>query len=147
VIEDRVTSNVLEALAVAALALMIVAGSAFLWIGIPVLGFWVAGKFTTTSELFLLVALGTVPPAMVGFGWVLYRVNAVYERLRGGGRPATSPRSAWLVSSSDERAGVRRARAPRSLIDVALAVSAVVALVLMVVYFLFIGETRLVNPP
>jgi len=144
--EERVANNVLEALAVAALALVIVAGSAFLWIGIPVLGFWVAGKLTTTSELFLLVALGTVPPAMVGFGWVLYRISAVYERLRGGGGPAASPRSAWLVSSTDERARLRRARAPRSLIDVALAVSAVVALILMFVYFFFIGEQRLVNP-
>jgi hypothetical protein len=73
-------------------------------------------------------------------------VAAVYERLRGSDRPASS-RSAWLVSSSDERARVRRAQAPRSLVDVAMALSAVVALILMVVYFFFIGEMNLVNPP
>jgi hypothetical protein len=143
--DEHMPNQILEALAVAALALVIVAGSAFIWIGVPVLGFWVAGKLTTTSEAFLLVVLGAVPLAMVGCGWLLYRVAAVYEQLRGAGS-GWSSRSAWLVSSSDERAGLRRARAPRSLIDVAMAVSAVVALILMVVYFFFIGEMRLVNP-
>jgi hypothetical protein len=141
----RMYDRALEAMAVAALGLLIVAGSAFLWIGIPVLGFWLAGKVTSSAEIFLLIALGTVPLAMVGFGWLLYRVNVVYERLRGG-PSGSSPRSAWLVSSTDERAPLRRARAPGSLIDVAMALSAVTALVLMFVYFFFIGEMRLVNP-
>jgi hypothetical protein len=145
VTEERLTDQILEALAVAALALVIVAGSAFIWIGVPVLGFWIAGKLTTTSEGFLLVVLAAVPLAMVGCSWLLYRVAAVYERLRGAGGGGSS-RSAWLVSSSDERARLRRARAPRSLIDVAMAVSAIVALVLMFVYFFFIGEMTLVNP-
>ena len=42
---------------------------------------------------------------MVGFGWLLYRVNGVYERLHGdegGRRRAARP---WLKSLSDERAG------------------------------------------
>jgi hypothetical protein len=143
--DEPLTDQVLETLAVAALALVVVAGSAFIWIGVPVLGFWIAGKLTTTSEGFLLVVLAAVPLAMVGCGWLLYRVAAVYERLRGVGGGSSS-RSAWLVSSTDERARLRRARAPRSLIDVAMAVSAVVALILMVVYFFFIGEMRLVNP-
>jgi hypothetical protein len=143
---DRMYDRILEAMAAAALALVIVAGSAFLWIGIPVLGFWVAGELTTTSEVFLLVVLGCVPLAMVGWGWLLYRINAVYQGLRGGGRPAQSSRSAWLVSSTDERARLRRARAPRSLIDVAMTVSAVAALVLMVVWFFFLAEQTLVNP-
>jgi hypothetical protein len=138
--------RVLEAMAVAALALLIVAGSAFIWIGLPVLGFWLAGKVTTDAEGFLLIVLGSVPLAMVGFGWALYRLSAVYERLRGGERVGRSPRSAWLVSSTDERARARRARAPRALVDVSMAVSAMVALVLMLVYFFFIGEIRLVTP-
>ena len=39
-----------------------------------------------------------VPAAMVAFGWLLYRLNALYEGLHGApeGPPA---RSAWLVSS------------------------------------------------
>ncbi len=141
----RAWPNVARAVAVAALAVAIVVGSAFLWIGLPVLGFWLAGELTTTAEAFLLAAWG-VPAAMVAFGWLLYRVNAVYERLHGGDDQPT-PRAAWLVSSTDERRGLRRARAPRSLIDVAMATSAVSALVLLVVWFFFLAEMRLVNPP
>jgi hypothetical protein len=143
---ERFYDRALEAMAVAALALLIVAGSAFIWIGLPTLGFWVGGQLTTSAEMFLLFVLGSVPLAMVGFGWLLYRIAAVYERLRGRGGGGGSPRSAWLVSSSDEGARARRARAPRSLVDVSMAVSAIVALILMFVYFFFIGETRLVTP-
>jgi hypothetical protein len=142
----RVQDRILEVMAVAALGLVILAASAFIWIGLPVLGFWIAGRLTSTPEAFLLFVLSAVPLTMVGFGWLLYRVNALYERLRGGGPSAGGSRSAWLVSSSDERARLRRAGAPRSLIDVAMAVSAIVALVLMFVYFFFVGEMRLVNP-
>jgi hypothetical protein len=143
----RLYDRALEAMAMAALALLIVAGSAFIWVGLPALGFWVGGKLTTSAEGFLLFVLGAVPLAMVGFGWLLYRVASVYERLRGRGDAPGGPHAAWLVSSSDERAPARRARAPRSLIDVSMAVSAVVALVLFVVYFFFVGEIRLVTPP
>jgi preprotein translocase subunit Sec61beta len=144
---DRAYDRALEAMAVAALALMIVAGSAFIWIGLPALGFWVGGKLTTSAEGFLLFVLGAIPLAMVGFGWLLYRVASLYERMRGRGGSSGGPRSAWLVSSSDERASNRRISAPRSLIDVSMAVSAVVALVLFLAYFFFVGETRLVTPP
>jgi hypothetical protein len=144
--EERVYDRLLEAMSAAALGLLIIAGSAFIWIGLPALGFWVGGQLTSSAEMFLLFVLGAVPLAMVGFGWLLYRVAAVYERARGRDGAGAGPRSAWLVSSTDERARVRRARAPRSLVDVSMAVSAIVALVLMFIYFFFIGETRLVHP-
>jgi hypothetical protein len=144
VIVWRFNRGVWEGLAVAALAVAIVTGSAFLWIGIPLLGFWLAGELITTAEGFLLATLGGVPLAMVGFGWALYRINGLYERLHGGGRRARAPRAAWLVSSSDERERLRRARAPRPLIDVAMTASAVTALVLLVIWFFFIAEMRLV---
>jgi hypothetical protein len=83
---------------------------------------------------------------MIGFGWVLYRVNDAYERSRGGEHAPQHQRSAWLVASSDERNRIRRARAPRALIDVAMTVSATVALVLMAVWFFFFSQMWLVNP-
>ena len=143
---ERMYDRFVEAMATTALALVIVAGSAFIWIGLPILGFWIAGKLTSSAEGFLLFVLGSIPLAMVGFGWLLYRIAALYEGLRGRAGGAGSPRSAWLVSSSDERARLRRARAPRALIDVSMAVSAAVAMILIVVYFFFIGEMTLVNP-
>lgn len=129
----------------AVLAVAIVVGSAILWIGIPLAGLWLAGELTTDAQSFLFATLGGIPLAMVSFGWLLYRVNDMYERgreQRGG--PA---HSAWLVSSSEERAQSRRARAPRRLIDVAMTASVSAALVLMVIWFFFFSKMWLVNPP
>lgn len=129
----------------AVLAAVIVVGSAILWIGIPVLGLWLAGEFASDATSFLFATLGGIPLAMVAFGWVLYRVNDVYERGRvGRGAPA---HSAWLVSSSEERAQSRRARAPRRLIDVAMTASVSLALVILAVWFFFYSKMWLVNPP
>jgi hypothetical protein len=130
----------------AALAVAIVLGSALLWIGIPLLGLWLAGRFTTTAEGFLFATLGGIPLAMVAFGWVLYRVNDLYLRSRGPDGPPEHGRSAWLVSVSDERGRARRDRAPRRLIDVAMTISLSGALIAMVIWFFFLSEMWLVNP-
>jgi hypothetical protein len=143
--DDRQAS--LAGAVTAALAVAIVAGSAFLWIGIPLLGLWLAGRFTTTAEGFLLATLGGIPLVMVGFGWVLYRVNAMYMRSLGPEPESQQRHSAWLVSVSDERGVARRARAPRHLIDVAMTVSISIALVLMAIWFFFLSQMWLVNPP
>ena len=130
----------------ALLAVAVVLGSAALWIGIPFGGLWLAGELTTTAQSFLFATLGGIPLAMTAAAWLLCRVNDLYERRRetpdGGGRR----RSAWLVSSTDERNRVRRARAPRALIEVAMTLSAATALVLMAVWFFFYSQMWLVNP-
>ena len=130
----------------ALLGLAIVLGSAALWIGIPLGGLWLAGELTTTAQGFLFATLGGIPLAMTAFAWLLYRVNDRYERSRGAEAASGHRRSAWLVSSSDERSRVRRARAPRALIDVAMTLSATAALVLMAIWFFFFSEMWLVNP-
>jgi hypothetical protein len=128
------------------LAIAIVLGSAALWIGIPFGGLWLAGELTTTAQGFLFATLGGIPLAMTAFAWLLYRLNDLYERSRGAQNDGGRARSAWLVSSSDERSRVRRARAPRPLIDVAMTVSATTALILMAIWFFFYSEMWLVNP-
>jgi hypothetical protein len=133
--------------AAALLAALIVIGCGFLWIGLPLLGLWLAGRLTTSVQGFLFAALGGIPLAMIAFGWLLYRLGDVYERLRGRRRGASSSRSAWLVSSSDERGRLRRARAPRSLIDVAMTVSAWSALALLLIWFFFLATMRLAPLP
>jgi hypothetical protein len=130
----------------ALLALAVVAGSAALWIGIPLGGLWLAGELTTTAEHFLFAALGGIPLAMTAAAWLLYRVNDLYERSRGAEGQGGRRRSAWLVSSSDERSRVRRARAPRALIDVAMTLSATIALIIMAVWFFFFSQMWLANP-
>lgn len=130
----------------ALLAIAIVVGSAALWIGIPLGGLWLAGELTTTAQGFLFATLGGIPLAMTAFAWLLYRVNDLYERGRGAEAAGGHRRSAWLVSFSEERNRVRRARARRPLIDVAMTVSATVALVLMAIWFFFFSDMWLVNP-
>ena len=71
-------------IAAAALALTIVLGSLFLWIGVPVLGMWIAGQVTSSSVGFLFATLGGIPMTMVATGFAIYRLNAVYEGIRPG---------------------------------------------------------------
>jgi len=130
----------------AVLAVAVVLGSAALWIGIPLGGLWLAGELTSTAQGFLFATLGGIPLAMTASAWLLYRVNDLYERSRGAEDGSGRRRSAWLVSSSDERNRLRRARAPRALIDVAMTVSASTALVLMAIWFFFYSQMWLVNP-
>jgi hypothetical protein len=130
----------------AVLAVVVVLGSAALWIGIPFGGLWLAGELTTTAQGFLFATLGGIPLAMTAAAWLLYRVNDLYERSRGAPDGGGRRRSAWLVASSDERNRARRARAPRPLIDVAMTVSAATALVLMAIWFFFYSQMWLVNP-
>ena len=130
----------------AVLAVAVVLGSAALWIGIPFGGLWLAGELTSTAQGFLFATLGGIPLAMTASAWLLYRVNDLYERSRGTEDGGGRRRSAWLVSSSDERNRLRRARAPRPLIDVAMTVSASAALVLMAIWFFFYSQMWLVNP-
>jgi hypothetical protein len=128
------------------LAVVIVLGCGVLWIGVPIAGFWVAGQLFTKSTHFLIFALLTVPLTMVLFGFLLYRVNALYMSLRDeeAGPP---PRSGWLVSTTDERRDLRLRRGPRQLIDVAMTGSIVTALLLMIVWFFFLAQMRLAPLP
>jgi hypothetical protein len=142
---DEPRSSLADAVT-AVLAVAIVLGSAALWIGIPFGGLWLAGELTSTAQGFLFATLGGIPLAMTASAWLLYRVNDLYERSRGTAGGAGRRRSAWLVSSSDERNRARRARAPRALIDVAMTVSATTALILMAIWFFFYSQMWLVNP-
>lgn len=130
----------------ATLAAAIVVGSAVLWIGIPFAGLWLAGRLTTTAQGFLFATLGGIPLAMIGFGWVLYRINSLYLSWRGPAEGEGRSHSAWLVSLSDERGRSRRARAPRALIDIAMTASLTIALVLMTIWFFFLSKMWLVTP-
>jgi len=131
-----------ERVALASLAVVIVLGSAVLWIGTPIAGLWVAGRITTDAVTAVLFALIAVPATMVALGWVLYRASARYERLRGAESRGPSP-PAWRSSLSEERGSDRRRKGGRTLIEVAMAVSLVTALVVMVVWFFVFAESPL----
>jgi hypothetical protein len=131
-----------DRLAAGCLAVVIVAGSALLWIGVPAAGFWAASRVAGDGVSAVLLALLVIPPAMAVFGWWLYTVAARYETIRGRPAGRRSP-PAWRTSLSEERLNARRRAAGRSLIDVAMTVSAVAALVILTVWFFFFAEMRL----
>jgi hypothetical protein len=139
--------DAVTAMVTALLAGTIVLGSAVVWIGIPFAGLWLAGRFTTEAQDLLFVVLIGIPTAMVGFGWILYRLNALYMRWRGPYEGEGRNHSTWLISLSDERARDRRERAPRPLIDIAMTTSLTIALVLMAIWFFFFSKMWLVNAP
>jgi hypothetical protein len=124
------------------LAVAIVLGSALLWIGVPVAGFWVAARITGEGVSAVLFALLAIPLTMAAFGWLLYRASARYEALRGGAAPPRGP-PAWRVSLGEERASERRRAGGRQLIDVAMTASAAAALVVLTIWFFFFAELRL----
>jgi hypothetical protein len=131
-----------ERIEIAALAVVIVLGSLVLWVGVPFGGLWVAGQVAADSLGAALFALVAVPTAMVAVGWLLYRVNGRYEALRGTERRAPSP-PAWRSSLGEERAIERRRRGGRPLIEIAMTVSAVAAMLVLFVWFFFFAETPL----
>jgi len=124
------------------LAVSIVLGSAVVWMGVPVAGFWVAARITGEGVTAVLFALLAIPVTMAAFGWVLYRASARYEALRGGDQRRRGP-PAWRVSLSEERASDRRRAGGRPLIDVAMTVSATAALLVLTIWFFFFAELRL----
>ena len=126
-------------MAAQALAAVIVVGSVVLWVGVPFGSFWLAARLTSDSVRGVLFALVEIPATMALGAWALYRVNSVYEGLRGAPARRTSP-PAWRQSLG-ERRDVRRG--PLRLIDVTMTGSAIVALVLLLIWFFFFADMQL----
>jgi hypothetical protein len=124
------------------LAGVIVAGSALVWVGVPVAGFWLATRVAPSGVTAVLCALIAIPVGMAAAGWLLARVSACYEALRGGAERRRGP-PAWRVSLSEERASDRRRAGERRLIDVAMTVSAAAAFLALTVWFFFFAELPL----
>jgi hypothetical protein len=117
----------------AVLAVAIVLGSLVFWIGIPLFWVWLAGRLTEEYPSIYLFALAACPLTMIGWGWVLHRINAVYNHLTPP--PPDAPgtgRSAWLGSLSGERVPRRR---QSSLLDVSMVISVIIALAALTVWF------------
>ncbi len=116
-----------------ALAVAIVVGSLITWIGIPLFWVWVAGQLIDEYPSIYLLALGACPLTMIGWGWMLYRLNVVYTELtaRGSDAPGTQ-RSAWLGSLSGDRRPKRR---EATLLDASMIASVIIALTAMAIWF------------
>jgi hypothetical protein len=104
-----------------------------MWLGIPVFWIWFAGQLIHEYPSVYMLALAACPLTMIVWGWLLYRLNAIYLELVPP--PADAPgaqRSAWLGSLSAER---RPRRHQVTLLDVSMVVSVIVAITVMAVWF------------
>jgi hypothetical protein len=135
-----------ERVTIAALAVVIVLGSALVWIGVPIAGLWLSGRVMGDPLRTVLFALVAIPVTMVALGWLLYRAGAHYERLRGTERLRSSPPS-WRSSLSEERASDRRRKGGRPLIDISMTASAVAALIVLAIWFFFYAKSMLAPLP
>jgi hypothetical protein len=116
------------------LVVLIFLGSLVLWLGIPAGWIWLASQLVDRYPSVYAIAIVACPATMAGWGWVLYRIYAVYVGVRGV--RDEQPRSAWLKSLSAER-GPRR---PRSVLDVSMTVSVIVALLVIAIWFFFFAH-------
>jgi hypothetical protein len=117
------------------LAVSIFLGSMALWVVVPFGSLWLASQIGDDAQTVVLAALLICPIAMLACGLLLAWLYGQYLRVSGSG--ATREHTAWLGSLSGERK-TRRGRRP--ILDTSLTISAATAIVLLLVWFLFLAE-------
>jgi hypothetical protein len=100
------------------------ASSLTLWIGIPVLGMWAFSHVTDTPSTHLLLAVVTIPAAMLAFAPFLFWVNSLYLRVTG-----------TVTDEDEDDEDRRRVRGPLEPILVASLVVAALGLVAWILFF------------
>lgn len=110
--------------------LVIVIGSLLLWTAIPAGWLWLGHRLSGDPETGNGIALLGAVPSMVIWGWVLYRVQLVHNRLSGD-TPYLGERSGWLKSLSAERNPSSATLLERSLVISAILATSAFALWLL----------------
>jgi hypothetical protein len=117
------------------LAVGIFLGSLALWIAVPIGSLWLASLIGDDAQTVVLSALIICPIAMLVCGLGLSAMYRAY--LHVSDAQVTRDRTAWLGSLSGDR---RAKRGRRPVLDFSLTFSAGTALVLLLVWFLFLAE-------
>ena len=107
-------------------------GSLAIWTAVPVVWFWLTRDLQSGAARYLIVII-CCPITMLGGAALLYRVETVYARVSGVGSQDPT-HSAWLHSISDER------RSHLSLLETFLVASALIALVALVGWWVFLAD-------
>jgi hypothetical protein len=117
------------------LAAGIFLGSFALWILVPVGSLWIGSLIANDATTMMLCVLIICPIAMLACGLGLSALYRAY--LRVSHAQPTTDRTAWLGSLSGDR---RPKRGRRPVLDFSLTFSAGTAIVLLLVWFLFLAE-------
>jgi hypothetical protein len=138
-LRDGGTPVVLGTFAIVAL---MVAGSALMWIGMPVLWLWLASHLQngTSPSLgpYLVVAAG-LPISMVLIGKGLHALDRSFSRLVGFDANDRRVPLPWLKSMRDGRGAVRRG----TVLDIVMIFSVLAAGAAMGFWFFFIAGSSL----
>lgn len=118
-----------------ALAAGIFIGSLALWVVVPFGSLWIASKIGHDAQTVVFAALLITPIAMLVCGLGLSWMYGMYLRVSGT-RPSRE-RTAWLGSLSGDR---KPKRGRRPILDTSLTISAGTAIVLLLLWFLFLAE-------
>jgi hypothetical protein len=119
----------------AGLIALMALGSLALWIAIPIAWLWVTRDLESVVTRFLVVIAGCAI-TMVSAGALLFHLEAVYARITGTTGPEPEP-PRYLRTVAEER----RPRRRLTLLEVFLVVSAVVAMVALVVWWAFLADS------
>ena len=122
------------------LAVGIFLGSFALWILVPVASLWIGSRIANDATTMMLCVVIICPVAMLACGLGLGALYRAY--LRVSHAQPTTDRTAWLGSLSGDR---RSKRGRRPVLDFSLTFSAATAIVLLLVWFLFLAENF--SPP
>ena len=117
------------------LAVAIFLGSFALWVVVPFGSLWLASQVSGNASTVVLSVLIICPIAMLVCGLGLSALYGAY--LRVSDAHPSREQTAWLGSLSGDR---RPKRARRPVLDFSLTFSAGTALVLLLVWFLFLAE-------
>jgi hypothetical protein len=120
--------------AAATLVVLMAAGSILMWIGVPLGLLWLASRLQDGSQPsmgpYLLILVG-LPASMVVIGKVLATLDRAFSRVTGWDPNDRPLHTSWHESLSGERGSQRR----RTVLDVVMIVSVVVAGSAFVVWF------------
>ena len=130
--------------ATAGLIVLMVLGCLMLWLAVPVAWLWLGSQIDSSFEAsfraYGAIAVG-LPLTMLLLFAALRRVDLVHQRLTGTGQSTKKLAPAWRRSLSEER----DLHAPTSALDIILGVTAVLAVVALVVWFFLFAGSPLPN--
>lgn len=125
---SRSLSPLRSRLAAGFLIVLLIAGTALVWIGLPIGGMWLAGTLTDNFGNHLPMAMALIVPSVIIGTIGLVWINSLYLRITKEREPA--PDYLWKLQRSGPLQPI-------------LAVTFVVGLVALTVWFFFFAE----NPP
>ena len=123
------------------LVLTIFLGSLALWLAVPLGCLWVLSRLTKDALATGFGAVFLCPLAMLGFGIGLAKLHGVYLWVSGAHPAQRAP--AWRQSLS----GDRHSRRPRSVLEVSMVLSLLIAVVAITLWFFLLAKNPLPMAP